>query len=889
MWNRWDPHLHAPGTLLNDQFAGDWEAYLTRIESAKPSIKALGITDYFCIQTYREARKHKAGDRLSGVELLFPNVEMRLDLKTEKRRPINIHLLFSPDDPNHETEIERVLGHLTFEFRDRQYRCTIPELTELGRAFEPAQTDDRGALREGARQFKVTLQDLRRLFRSEAWLRNNCLVAVAGSQGDGTAALQEDDSFAAMRREIEGFSHIIFAATPRQRQFWLGQLPNADRPFIEKTYGSLKPCLHGSDAHRDDRVAAPAEDRHCWLKGDLAFETLRQAVIEPEERVWIGSIPPEDATPSVLIHQVRCTNTPWLKSSSVQLNSGLVTVIGARGSGKTALLDLIAAGAGPIGSTLGDSSFLKRASSPVDLLGDGTVELTWGDQRSSRALLREAIDEMPADPHEGSVCYLSQHFVDRLCSSSGLATELRREMERVVFEATDPTDRLEADSFDGLTEILLAPILAHREELRSLIHSIGDRLVQEDVLRDRLPTFQKEAENIKKQIATSRKELQALLPKGKEPRARRLAELEIACSNGEGKVEALRRRRKLLEELADEVARIRDTREPHRHAEMQRTFANARLTKEDWSAFRMAFTGDVDGIVARELKTVDRSVTLALEGDSAALIDLTKTPLSEWPLKDLRAARDQIKKEVGLDALHQKRYDEVQQGINKQEASIRRVEADIKQALGASARRDELIPLRRGKYAEVFQTLVEDERTLERLYAPLQRVLIESSGALAKLTFVVQRQVDLHSWVEKGEGLLDLRRESRLRGHGALRSEASKYLLNTWTNGTADDVAAAMDAFRSEFQSELIKARPSDVLVDDRRTWEQSLADWLYDTSHIRIHYGIQYDGVAIERLSPGTRGIVLLLLYLAVDQHDRRPLLVDQPEENLDPTSVFH
>jgi predicted ATPase len=45
---------------------------------------------------------------------------------------------------------------------------------------------------------------------------------------------------------------------------------------------------------------------------------------------------------------------------------------------------------------------------------------------------------------------------------------------------------------------------------------------------------------------------------------------------------------------------------------------------------------------------------------------------------------------------------------------------------------------------------------------------------------------------------------------------------------------------------------------------------------------------VAIEQLSPGTQGIVLLLLYLAIDQQDRRPLIIDQPEENLDPNSVF-
>jgi predicted ATPase len=46
--------------------------------------------------------------------------------------------------------------------------------------------------------------------------------------------------------------------------------------------------------------------------------------------------------------------------------------------------------------------------------------------------------------------------------------------------------------------------------------------------------------------------------------------------------------------------------------------------------------------------------------------------------------------------------------------------------------------------------------------------------------------------------------------------------------------------------------------------------------------------GVNIEQLSPGKRGIVLLLLYLAMDRDDDRPLLSDQPEKNLDPKSIF-
>lgn len=73
------------------------------------------------------------------------------------------------------------------------------------------------------------------------------------------------------------------------------------------------------------------------------------------------------------------------------------------------------------------------------------------------------------------------------------------------------------------------------------------------------------------------------------------------------------------------------------------------------------------------------------------------------------------------------------------------------------------------------------------------------------------------------------------------------------------------------------------------RAWSIRFAQWLFSTDHISIRYGIDYDGVDIRKLSPGTRGIVLLLLYLAPDDSDNRPLVIDQPEEeDLDPESVF-
>jgi ABC-type lipoprotein export system ATPase subunit len=886
-WRRWDPHLHAPGTLLSDQFGGDWEKYLRRVESSSPTVQALGVTDYFCIQTYREVRKRKAAGRLPKVELIFPNVEMRLDLKTEKRKAINIHLLFSPDDPNHEAEVERVLAELAFEFRDRKYRCMLADLAKLGQAFDPGQTDEPAAVRAGANQFKITLSDLRELFRSDVWLRNNCLVAVAGGLGDGTAGLQQDDSFAATRREIEAFAHIIFASTRSSRDFWLGKKPGFDRAYIEATYRSLKPCLHGSDAHREETVAAPDADRYCWIKGDLTFEALRQAVIEPEERVWIGSACPA-VTPSASICRVRSTETPWLKNEVIELNAGMVAVIGARGSGKTALVDIIASGANAMGSALDESSFLKRASSPVDYLENARVELAWADDSTSETALSPRLQGEPEDRKSESVCYLSQHFVERLCSSAGLATELRGEMERVVFAATDPTERLEATSFEELANTSLEPIRWRRTEILSAIQSATESIVQEDLLRTRLPKMRADRDSLAKEIEQARKNLQSLLPKGKEVRARYLTQLEQVCVKTEANVENLRRRRKALDDLAAEVAHISTSREPSRFADMRRRFAALELSDTEWIPFGMKFKGDVDGVLDRAKRLADIAISTATDGVPNSPVELVKLAPNEWPLNYLKATRDAVKKDVGIDTQQQKKYDELQRWLSQHDTSFRRLELEIKNAEAASTRLREFINLRRAAYSQIFDALVEEEEVLRRLYAPLKRELGDAAGALSKLDFVVQRLVNLDAWVKAGENLLDLRKETKFRGHGALRTEAESHLLQAWRFGTAEDVGAAMDAFRVKFQPDLVKAMPGSVSPDGRPVWLQSVGAWLYDTSHISIEYGIQYDGVAIEQLSPGTRGIVLLLLYLAVDRQDRRPLIIDQPEENLDPRSVF-
>ena len=64
--------------------------------------------------------------------------------------------------------------------------------------------------------------------------------------------------------------------------------------------------------------------------------------------------------------------------------------------------------------------------------------------------------------------------------------------------------------------------------------------------------------------------------------------------------------------------------------------------------------------------------------------------------------------------------------------------------------------------------------------------------------------------------------------------------------------------------------------------------EWLYEVEHVKLSYGLKYNGVELEKLSPGTKGIVLLILYLGMDVADTRPLIVDQPDENLDNESIY-
>ena len=57
---------------------------------------------------------------------------------------------------------------------------------------------------------------------------------------------------------------------------------------------------------------------------------------------------------------------------------------------------------------------------------------------------------------------------------------------------------------------------------------------------------------------------------------------------------------------------------------------------------------------------------------------------------------------------------------------------------------------------------------------------------------------------------------------------------------------------------------------------------------YIEPKYTLLFQDTPIEQLSPGQRGALLLIFYLLVDR-GRNPIILDQPEENLDNETIVN
>lgn len=891
VWHRWDPHIHIPGTLHNDQFVGDDDAFIERVNALVPAIRVLGITDYYVLDSCKKAIEWHSQDRLPNVALIFPNIELRFAVSAGKGSPINVHLLISPEDGDHIEQAERFLNGLTFKYSSETFRCTRADLIRLGRSHDPVLGDDLQALKVGAEQFKVDPDGLIGALEQSGWARKNILIAIAASSKDGTAQLQADGGLAATRRKLERVAHIVFSSKPGDRDFWLGNT-KVDRATLDSQYGGLKPCLHGSDHYAGE----PDLQRYCWLKGDLTFDTLRQACIEPGGRAFVGPDSPRGGFPSSTITGVSVSDADWIETPEVPINAGLVAVIGARGSGKTALVEMIAAGSNSVDKLQAKKSLLARArefiSTEVSTVGWGVGDPTYSPLD---------MDQMPDEPDAPRVRYLSQQFVDQLCSSDGLADELLSEIERVIFLAHPADDRYGASSFSELRETTTAAIRRAKDRYKATLVELADELsVQRDLERS-LGSLEKQRSELVASIKRDRIDRKKITPSENKPLIDRLDAVRSAAESVSQDIASLNKQHLDLTGLKEEAEQFRDFDSDAKLRTLMEQYPNAGFTEADWGTFKLAYGGDVETLLNERINAALLSIQTRkgpATGEAIEAEDITKAPpyfaddaaLSEQTLSLLLKEQRRLEALLGVDTAKRKRYTLLSEKIVKSEAQLKKLDGEITKAKAATVKIEELLRQRGETYRGIFGEVVKEQNTLRRLYKPLEERLTAQEGALSKLTFSVKREVNLASWAGQGESHLDVRKQGPFRGKGALHEKASEMLLDAWQAGDPVAVAEAMSSFRDQYGSEMWKHVPdyASHSREARKAWSDKVSAWLFSTDHIEVSYGLQYEETDIEQLSPGTRGIVLLLLYLSIDRDDDRPLIIDQPEENLDPKSIF-
>lgn len=897
-WHRWEPHIHAPGTVINDQFGGadPWGDYLTALENANPPIRALGVTDYYLTHTYERVVKEKLSGRLAGINLVFLNLELRIGIGTTNGGWVNLYLLVSPEDPEHITKAKAFLSKIRFEGYNESFACTRDDLIRLGKAADPSKTEDASALSHGAGQFKVSLEQLKDGFNRSKWARDNILVAVAGGKDDGTSGVREAAD-ATLRQELEKFADVIFASSVAQREFWLGLRSAASPEELTKSYDGTKPCLHGSDSHTLETVGVPDHDRFSWIKGGLEFDALRQACIDPAGRAFVGEAPPRSGAPSQLIDQIEFTNAPWAKTPKIAFNQGLVAVIGSRGSGKTALADAIALVCDAIqppnavdASTKPSPSFLSRAA---DLLGDSRITATWraGDPTSRMLDGRDQPDVTYPRAR-----YLSQQFVEELCSANRMTDGLLHEIERVIFESHGLTDREGALDFRELLDLKSARFRQAREREEDAIVTLSNRISSEYEQDRQVATLTQDIDTKAKLVEQTTEDRSKLAAKGSKDRMVRLNALTAAAEIVRGYLRFYNKKNAALLALSDEVSSLRNVKAPEMLRNTQETHKDSQMEGDDWNPFKIDYTGNVDEQIKRMLKDCEvsslrwRGVAQPEPASPTAVFIADDAKLNDQPLSLLQAEISRIEKLVSADDITKKQFSALTTKIATETTALGILKEKLDVAKGARGRIITLQTERDATYTRVISAITSEEKVLAQLYAPLMTRLAGTTGSLNKLSFTVSRSVDVNAWAKFAEKhLIDLRRDTPFKGAGTFLSLVEDRLKSVWETGDAAAVGVAMSDFRTEFLATLLEhANVTKSKGAEYREWLKRFAKWLYSTDHIRLQYGIDFDGVDIRKLSPGTRGIVLLLLYLALDDADDRPLIIDQPEENLDPKSVF-
>lgn len=366
-WRKWDLHIHTPYSIEQDYggfTADNWERFILDLENLPPEIKVIGINDYIFLEGYKHILQEKQKGRITNIELILPVIELRIDKfgnlgKDDPFKRVNFHVIFSPElSPeaiegqflNSLTSLYKLDHDLEINDSDWGGIITRDSLLLLGQKLIASSGGNlQGSpLHIGFNSFNVPYNELRAKLYDNQQLKGKFITAVGKTEWD---AMRWDAS-PADKKNVINQSHLVFCASPTPEDALRAKAKLTDQNVNSN-------LLHCSDAHgyaEPGNNSKPKKLGHCftWIKADPTFEGLKQIIHEPSQRVRIQDMRPDAKEDRLVIDQVRFVSEDNLfNPNPINLNSNLNVIIGGKSSGKSILLYNIAR------TLLPDRSLLK--------------------------------------------------------------------------------------------------------------------------------------------------------------------------------------------------------------------------------------------------------------------------------------------------------------------------------------------------------------------------------------------------------------------------------------------------------------------------------------------------------------------------------------------------
>jgi hypothetical protein len=935
IWRQWDLHVHTPASFhwSGERFESNLSSATSKklvdemieaMNKAEPAVFA--IMDYWTFDGWFALKQRLSdADAPKLTKKVFPGIELRLSAPTEKR--LNAHVIFS--DEIADQHLKDFLANLKIERLDRSVskdalvdlaRSTAADmLAKKGHKQEIVKSDCADALLAGYKLAEVKTESYK-----------NAIASVPNALAIGFMPYDTSDGLTEVKWE-QHYSYFLglFESSPifesrnlNLRTAFLCEKTPTNHAWIDNFKHGLKGIprlvVAGSDAHCF--VGTPGSNdkrgygdfpsgKKTWIKADPTFRGLKQAILEPAKRSYIGDKPPKvqevESNKTYYIESIEITKTgdkagvgQWLHGCDIPLNPDLVAIIGNKGSGKSALADVIA--------TLGNSkqskhfSFLRRdrfLGKTGEPARHFTGTLTWCDESTEA----RPLNEPPSEEKAELVRYIPQGYFEELCNEhvSGKSDAFEKELRSVIFSHTSEAMRLGALDFDQLTE------------------------QQEQSLRNRLGEYRKELASANASIVRIEEQLQPielkkltdlLLLKGKQIEEHdKLKPVEVAAPTealspdqkqaAEGlagasqQIEAAIKRTLEIAgettELAKRQKAIANIREQLRL--LQRAFDQAQSTVSDdlnllgfaWSDLA-AINIKTSALDKRSAELTTEHGELKIESEQLAEARKTYTEMQQEFAAKLNAPQQQFESYQHRLAEWNGRRDELIGSPTEPESKVG-LETRVEQIKALPDQLKKLEAKRLQLSGEIFDTLDAQRRARAELFKPVQD-LIQKNG-LIREDYRLQFQATLVASADAiADQLFALIKQTRgdFRGQDDAISTI-RHLFDSHDLDTRDGALAFVGALQKKVL-EAAKDSGSPVGIFNLVKKGQSAAavyDMIFGLNFLEPRYSLLFQDTQIEQLSPGQRGALLLIFYLLVD-NGKTPIILDQPEENLDNETVF-